>query len=172
MKIKNLVIAAIVAASLLMTSTMALAAAKANIWSLETDLGNGLWQYDYTIENISTSGEYLYGFLADFTQSTTFTGFSLPAGWEGVAYNPTDFVGAYTIAGIYDIAPGSSLSDFSFTIDHRAGDLDYTAYFDNHSGRRNTFIGSTTVVPEPVSSTLFLIGGVALGVRTYLKRKK
>lgn len=28
------------------------------------------------------------------------------------------------------------------------------------------------IVPEPVSSILFLTGGVALGVRIYLKRKK
>ena len=34
------------------------------------------------------------------------------------------------------------------------------------------WVGAPTVVPEPVSSTLFIVGGLALGFRRFVKKRK
>ncbi|MBI5407966.1 MAG: hypothetical protein HZA14_01210 [Nitrospirae bacterium] len=169
---KKVFMAVIMAVSLLMLSSMAMAAVGASGVYMETDLGSGWWQYDYTLNNTSDDF-YLYSVYLDFAQETTFVGLSLPEGWEVDAGEPkTLFAGVSTFdpGYQYDIAPGGSLGGFSFKVDYKAGNLPFNAEFDNHQGNFDTVTGTTAVAPEPVSSMLFLAGGAMLGIRRYLKK--
>jgi len=172
LKMKKLLAAAILAASLLMLSSMAFASAGASILYQETDLGTGLWQYDYTFNNTSDAGESLYSVYLYFTQQASVTGSPLPTGWDGTVWagtNTTDVIDTFSTDPGYDILANSSLNGFSFTIDHQAGNIAYDAYFSGD----NVVSGTTApIVPEPVSSILFLTGGAVFGGRTYWKKRK
>lgn len=171
MKLRKLLITTIVVGSLFIISSIALATPNASLLYLETDLGNGLWQYDYTFYNTSTT-ESLYSVYLYFTQDTSFTGTSLPTGWDGIVWDgntwTTNFADTYSTGTNYDIAAGSSLNGFSFTVDYHAGNISYDAYLSED----NVVSGTTALVPEPISSILFLSGGVTLVFRTYLKRRR
>lgn len=163
--------------TLFLLSSVVFASPSANIVYNETNLGNGSWQYDYIFHNFSTAGESLYSVWFDFAQTSTVTGSPLPTGWDGTVWegtNNTDYIDSFSTSSAlpdYDIAAGSSLGGFSFTIDYRAGDIPYTAYFDTESG--SSYIsGTTIIVPEPISSSLFIIGGAILGIRRCWKNKK
>ncbi len=169
---KNFLAAVILAVSMLMLSTAVFATSGASISYLETDLGSGWWQYDYTFDNTSDDF-YLYSVYLDFTQETTFVGLSVPEGWGADAGDPTTlYAGVFTTDPVYDIAPHTSLSGFSFKVDYRAGNLPLTAEFDDHNDNFDTITGTTAVAPELVSSILFLTGGVTLGVRNYMRRRQ
>jgi hypothetical protein len=168
---KFLISLAIPVIVLFMIFTTALAAPGAGILYTETDIGGGLWQYDYAFQNTSDSGDYLYSVYLYFTQETLFTGTLLATGWDGIVWDgntwPTTFTDTYSTDPGYDIAAGNSLGGFSFTVDYQAGDIAYDAFF---SGDQ-MISGTTSLVPEPVSSTLFVIGGAVLGFRRFMKRK-
>lgn len=170
MKLKNF-LTIIVIASLLMISPMAFATPNASLLYAETNLGGGLQQYDYTFYNTSTS-ESLYSVYFYFTQDTSFTGTSLPTGWDGIVWDgstwTTNFADTYSTGTTYDIVAGSSLSGFQFTVDYHAGNISYDAYLSGDS----VVSGTTSIVPEPISSLLFLSGGATLACRTYLKRRR
>jgi hypothetical protein len=68
---------------------------------------------------------------------------------------------------IYDIAANSLFSGFSFKVNYKAEDIGYDAYLSGD----NVVSGTTAIVPEPISSILFLTGVVALAVRSYGKRR-
>jgi hypothetical protein len=177
MKLKNILIVSIIAASLLMISTIALATPSASILYYETYLEDeGLWQYNYMFYNTSDAGEYLYKVFLNFDQSATVTGSPLPTGWVGTVWegrNTTLYLDAMSIDSNYDIpANNSSLSGFSFTIDYQAGNISFIAEFDDHKGNLSTFTGTTTVMPEPVSSLLFIAGGATLAARRMLRKKR
>jgi hypothetical protein len=172
---KLLVVATVFVVSMFMISAMALASPSASILYNETDLGGGLWQYDYTFNNTSTASEYLYKVYLDFGQELTATGSPLPSGWFGTMWegtNPTTYLDAMTIDSSYDIAAGSSLNGFGFTVNYQLGNVAYSAEFDDHAGNISPISGTTApIVPEPVSSILFLTGGATLAVRRYLRRR-
>ena len=174
MKQKYFLIFAIVVICLLPLSSMALAATSANIVYEETNLGGGLWQYDYTFYNASGS-EYLFAVDLLLDQWATVDWLNIPTGWDSsmLGFTPmeTDFIDVTSIDPVYDISAGSSLDGFSFTIDYQAGSIPYSAYFDDGMGSITDTSG-VTVTPEPISSILFLTGGAILGIRRYLKRKK
>lgn len=147
----------------------------ASLLYYETDLGGGTWQYDYTFYNTSDAGESLYSVYFYFTQDTEFTGTSLGTGWDGNVWDgtgwTTNFTDTYSTGTGYDIAAGRSLSGFAFTVDYQAGDISYDAYLSTTNGNEQ-ISGTTALVPEPVSSILFVTGGTLLAGRRYLRRNK
>ncbi len=160
---------------LLLLSAHLSAAPSANIVYNETSLGGGLWQYDYTFFNTSTNNEYLYSVYFDLAQEAVIDWLNIPTGWYSTTAGHTPvssiFLDTWSNSPAYDIAAGSSLGLFSFTIDYKAEDIAYTAYLDDHQGGINISSGITTMVPEPVSSILFLFGGLPFFLKRYFKRK-
>jgi hypothetical protein len=131
MKEKRFIISAVAAAVILLTASIALAVPGAIVVYNETDLG-GSWQYDYTFYNTSTEGEALHEVFFYFTQGATVTGTSLPAGWHGLPWTGTytiSYLNAYSTDFAYDLLAEEGLGGFSFTVDYRAGDISYVAYF-------------------------------------------
>ena len=175
MKMKNLLMTTAVLACMFMFVSMSFASPSASILYNETNLGGGSYQYDYIFNNTSTSGESLYKVFFYFNNvlSTT-TGSPLPGGWVGTVWTGTHtntFVNTMTFNQSNYIAAGNSLDGFSFTIDHQIGNSDFAAEFKNNQGTKYAYAGTTTVVPEPVSTTLFLTGGAVFAARRYIKRK-
>ncbi len=170
---KKFLIPAVLILSMLVFSSMALATPNASILYNETALGGGWWQYDYQVANTSDAGEYFYSMFLDFSSTANEEGLGLPTGWDGTVWmgtNTTAYVDTYSTASGNDLAAGSSLSGFSFKVDYQAGNVPYTAYFDDHAG--NTYTTTGVTAPEPISSLLFLAGGATLVVRHYRKRKQ
>ena len=144
----------------------------------ETDVGGGLWQYDYVFHNTSDPGSTLYKILLDFDHTASVTGSSLPTGWFGLPWDgihSTSYIGAMSIRPSTDIAADASLGGFSFTVDYRAGDLPFTAEFDNGAGAGRSVLdgmtSSSPIAPEPVSTVLFLTGGATMALRRFRKKK-
>jgi hypothetical protein len=169
---RYLLVLAIYACGLFLNTGMTHAAPDAGISYIETDLGGGLWQYDYTLYNLSTNNEYLYSVDLLFDQTSTVTGEPLPSGWSSAVWegqNQTDYIMTFSTGLGYDIAAGNSLSGFNFTVDYQAGDTSYNAYFDDHAGGFTSTSGTTSgigaMVPEPLSAVLFVVGGMAFGIR-------
>ena len=167
--------------SLFMFAQTALATPSASILYDETDVGGGYWQYDYTFFNTSTS-ENLYGVRLEFSGSLEVTNPTLGASWEGMWGNlsPTIFLETHSTNNANDIAAGNELSGFSFRTNSQIGNVAYTTFFDDHnSGRSLTtditasnVLGNVVVVPEPVSTVLFLTGGATMAFRYRQKKKR
>lgn len=170
-KIKRILLRLVILSSLLMVAATS-SAATADISYNGTDLGGGWWQLDYMITNTSVAtNDYIYGFLVTFDSSIDFGSLLLPAGWNGIAGAPkTTFAMAYSPALSYDTAP-SQTANVSFKVKDYTADVDYTVFLDNHQGTRSTLSG-TTVVPEPLSIILFVVGGTTLGLRSWMRRRK
>lgn len=170
MKRKMLLAAVFAVSMFLFTSASALAVSSADILYQETAMGGDLWQYDYIFYNTSTAGENLFSVWLDFDHMAEVTGSPLPTGWFGTVWEtgPTQTLDASADLG-YEITPGNNLGGFSFTVNYRAGNLPYTAYFD--PGESPVMGTSAPIVPEPISAILFLSGGAAMAVRRRLMKK-
>lgn len=189
MKQKKMLVPVIIVVSMLLIPSITLATPSANILYDETDLGNGWWQYDYTVENTSTGNWGLFELELTFKDDfgnyfyTPVTDSALPTGW-GEWYgrgwqdvNSTNFRRAYSFTDnqydtTYDITPGNSLSGFSFAINTPAGSIPYKAFFRDLTAQYPSYQyvnGETTLVPEP--GTLLLLGSGFMGLAFYDRRK-
>ncbi len=179
MKFKRFFLAIFLIAGILLISDVASAVQRANIFYDETSLNGGLlWKYDYTFENTSTSDfEFLFSVRLDFNSQYDISNASTAGTWEGFWGNtsPAFFVESHSSNIVSDIAPGEKLSLFSFTADSQIGSTSFTAFFDDHNHNVNMVTGMTSqnppVVPEPVSTVLFLTGGATMAFRYRQKRK-
>jgi len=167
--------------SLLMLVQSAFATPGASILYDETELAGGYWQYDYTFLNTSSS-EYLYGVRLEFSGLFEVSSPTLGGSWDGMWGNlsPTIFMETHSNSFGDDIATGNALSGFSFTSSSQIGNTAYTAFFDDHNGNRiydpgfseENISTNISVVPEPISTVLFLTGGVTMAFRYRQKKKK
>ena len=135
-----------------------------------TALPGGLIRYDYTISNtsdaIDDAGADLYDFALFFESSTSFVGATVPAHWDLIA--GPGFIDVFSLVpGAMplgaDVAPGESLSGFSFVFAGVIGNVEFQAVFANPSDQANPSIFNgqatpVTVPPVPEPGSLLLIG--------------
>lgn len=169
--------------ALLFLPIKAIAIPSAEFLYIETDLGGGWWQYDYTLYNTSDpvedAGYDIYEVAIYFSNvgPFQFEGLSLPTDWDGYPWIGTNDGADPDSDGIYDayayafslpppdgadIAPGSSLDGFSLKINYHAGDVVFDVLFTNPSDANNPeYDAGTTssqISPVPEPGTLLLVG--------------
>jgi hypothetical protein len=160
---------------LLIFSSFAFASSGASILYQETQ-EQGLWHYAFTFSNTSTNNEYLHSVWLNFDAFYTISNPVLPAGWGGPwgKISSASFEEAHT--SINEIMAGNELSGFGFSSNRQIGNIDFTAYFNNHQGTTYSYSGEgepiPPVVPEPVSAVLFVVGVATLGAGRFIRRKK
>ena len=164
----------------IMVSAEAPAATGADIVYQETNTeGGGWWEYDFTFSNTSTNSESLYNIFLDFNEPVTVTGSSLGDGWIGIVWwgtNERTYMDTMSQSSSGYIDAGNSLGVFSFTADQQIGDIGWYAEFRDTSGGLSNLTGTATntppVVPEPVSTILFITGGAVMAARKRFGRKR
>lgn len=172
----------IVAAVFSLSNGVVWATTSAQALFTETNLGGGLWEYDYTLYNTSDPGYDLYDFTLYLAPAVTFTNipWPFPPGWgppftgSGDPLIPLSSFIEWSpdFGGGAEITPGGSLSGFSFQVSYQAGDLPFDVYFTYPSGEPVLYSGTTaasSAVPEP--GTLILLGSGLAGVG-FFRRKR
>jgi hypothetical protein len=135
----------------------------------ETNLGGGLWQYDYTLHNtsdpVADAGSEIYYLFFTFDSSSIFINLTNPIGWDsidGIDFHETFSLNPGADPVGTDIAPGSFLGGFSFQISYQIGSLPFELFFANPSDPNNPVqysgVSASLVSPVPETSTLFMLG--------------
>ncbi|OEU64980.1 MAG: hypothetical protein BBJ57_09065 [Desulfobacterales bacterium PC51MH44] len=150
-----------------------------------TDLGGGVWEYDYSVTNdtlTSNIEEFTIFFEYGLYENLSVT--SLLADWDEIAIDPALILGVPD-DGFYDalailpagIAPGTTVSGFSVSFDWLGSDTPWGASQSFDVVDPITFAsldsGGTAPIPEP--GTIVLVGtGLAglAGIGKRLNRKR
>lgn len=161
----------------------------AEIQYLETDLGDGFFQYDYFITNTTDPstdpGLDIFEVFFTFESAVEITIVSLPTDWDS---NPLidspeliDFADVFSISfgaspvGA-DIGPGMTLGGFNFVFNPQVGNTEFIASFWDSINAEfgGEFSGTTAPVPEPATILLLASGITGLGIfgRKRFKKKK
>ncbi len=180
MSIRKFITAFIISVCLvLIMSPQGHATPGADIFYDKSELEDGWWKYDFTFRNTSSNGECLFRTRLLFFDPEVF-GYELPTGWESIRWEGThitDYMDTHTKSNC--IESGDSLGGFVFDAKFNFDNIRHKSYFHDENDNLVTMRGDTTlrntvpvpVVPEPVSSVLFIAGGATLGFRKFRKKK-
>lgn len=86
-----------------------------------------------------------------------------------VSVTPTNGWYSWDLTSFAQSAQGGALS---FVLEGSGANSKYFSFSSGEGATNNPYLRVTPVVPEPISSALFLVGGAAMAVRQYRKRKK
>ena len=164
----------------------------ADVTYLESDLGLGVWQYDFTISNTSCPGDEwgknIFDVFLDFgvlSGVTSLTNVSLPEGWAyfadpGNGSDLSGFIETYSLNfGLppigTDIAPGTALGGFVFQFDEKLGAIHFEALLGkfDYDGQLigEISVANGTVTPVPLPATILLLASGLTGLAVFGRKK-
>jgi hypothetical protein len=138
---------------------------------VETALGGGAFQYDYTVKNLSDPldlGVDIYDLTLFFDPSLSFVSGTTPVDWDVIGGN--GFINTFSLApgaapAGADIGPGQQLTGFRFVLDGKIGSSGFEVLFGNPQDPSNptavegvTTAAGTGPTPVPEPATMLLIG--------------
>ena len=139
----------------------------AEVFFSETDLGGGLWRYDYALSNTSDpvidAGFDIFDFFLSF-DTVELSDLSAPADWDFIS-DSSSFIDWFSLlpgpppSGA-DVAPGTSLPGFSFTSNMQIS----SSYFEV------LYTDGAAPIPEPSALLLVCSGLVGLGFLGSLRK--
>ena len=179
---KVIIIGALLGLIAIFTPATASAVPIAEILYTETDLGDGFWQYDYTVFNKSDpandEGVNLYEVTFWFNSAIELMKVSVPDDWDSIYDNISAPGYLLTFSMVpeippigADIAPGAFLSGFVFRFDEQVGDLAFNVLLANPSDSSNPLTDSGTTVPVPEPATILLLAA-GIGGLGFAKRRR
>jgi hypothetical protein len=149
---------------------------------LETELGGGLFQYEYTLGNlgdpVADAGFDAYDMFLAFAPGVSLVSATTPAGWDIIF--GAGFLDAFSLlpgaapVGT-DVGPRQSLAGFTFVFDDRVGSLPFQVVFTNPLDPANpvTYDGVSTPLRVQEPSALLLLGaGLAAAVLERRRRRQ
>ena len=132
---------------------------------------------DYTVGYSEYFGAGTYNFSVDDGVISLWNSAENTWAWGATIFNP-ESTNEYTLGDLtqYEtptIAFNAHSSD-SVTVVHPGGDLWFYIkdHGDDNSGTLTMAVNTISVAPEPVSSALFIVGGLTLGFRRFYSNRK
>jgi len=147
----------------------------------ESNLGGGLWKYDYKIMNDSDpfadAGYNIYDLFLSFESPLILTNILSPGGWDQIS-DASSFIDWFSTnpgeppSGT-DIPPAASLSGFSFVSNTRLASFPFDILLSNPDDPMNPVsVSGTTTSTVPLPSTIYLLITGIIGVISLRGRLK